>query len=597
MRLRYFKAERYRSLKEFEIDVDNFMVLLGENNCGKSNFFYALGLFLSATVRAVNDNCFFNNNSEEPIVLTACFKQLTAAELEKLGPWTVEDELTVSKEYVLEESGKVAVNYYALMKTPEESWLNEDFEDYNNREVISQLPIVEFLPESGRITKEIYKQAISRFKSQYPDRVRYRVERRKNPGGYKQVLDGYLPELHLVPAVQEATEETKTTSTSLLGRLLGVVVHRITQFNPAFRELKQTIDRIKEVIEGKSPEEKMTEIKELEDSIQKALSVWDVKVNVHVNPPDLDRLFQLGTNVVLDDGLPTSVECKGHGLQRSLIFALMRVWALESKKHLTSESGILRERSNIFAFEEPELFLHPQICRATYEALKEISKTDQVLLCTHSSHFVSMEDYRSLSLIKKLSHLEGTKALRVTTDLFEGDEDRKQRFNMIRYFNPDRNEVFFARKVILVEGATEKFVIPLIARRMGIFNHSVSLVDCGGKFNLTLYMKVLNAFRVPYLVAYDEDPIPEELKPGESKYSEAKRLFDENALIEAECNSEFAKAYKATGEFEDILGISKSRAEKVGKPYTAVEHYSNDSNNIPELLKSIVREVYKTNTV
>jgi len=597
MKLRHFGAERYRSLREFELDVDDFMVLLGENNCGKSNFFYALDLFLSTTVRGVNADSFFNYERNKPIVLTARFDQLTRAELEKLGPWTVDDALTVSKEYALDESGKMTVDYHALMSVPKDAWLSEDFGDYNNRDVVSRLPIAEFVPESGRISREAYKQAITRYRERYSDTIEYRVERRKNPAGYKAVLDGYLPELHLVQAVREATEETKTTSTALLGRLLGLVVRRIAQFNPAFQQLSDAVDGIKKLIEGETPDEKMAEIKELEDSIEKALSVWDITVNISVDPPDLDHLFQLGTSVELDDGLRTNVESKGHGLQRSLIFALMRVWAAESRRHIGPETGVLRERSNIFAFEEPELFLHPQVCRATYEALKEISTTDQILLCTHSSHFVNMEDYRSLALIRKPSQDQGTEAMRVTTDLFEGDEERKKRFNMIRFFNPDRNEVFFARKVALVEGATEKAIVPAVGRRLGIFDHSVSLVDCAGKFNLTLYMRVLNAYRIPYLAIYDEDPIPEDLKPGApkhdpDKYNDAKHAFQENAAIEAECDRDFAATYMVPGKFDDVLGVSKSRAEKVGKPYAAVEHFSNDQTSVPVDLENLVREVY-----
>jgi putative ATP-dependent endonuclease of OLD family len=597
MKLRYFKAERYRSLREFDIEVDDFMVLVGENNCGKSNFFYALDLFLSATVRGLSDDTFFNRQTSDPIVLTARFDELSAAEMDKLAPWTVGGTLTVSKEYVLDEAGKATVSHYALMMVPEEPWLDEDFQDYSKREVVSDLPIGAFLPETGRITKDVYREAIAQFKERYPDRVKYQTERRQNPAGFKQVLDGYMPELHLVPAVREATEETKTTSTALLGRLMGLVVHRIAQFNPAFGQLKDAIDGIRRVIQGEAPGGKMAEIRELEEGIQEALSVWDVKVDIRVDAPDVDRVFQLGTNVVLDDGLPTNVESKGHGLQRALIFALMRVWAAESRRHVGTEIAAARERSNIFAFEEPELFLHPQVCRATYEALKSISNTEQILLCTHSSHFVNMEDYQHLALVRKPSQLDGTKALRVRTDLFEGDEERKKRFDMIRFFNPDRSEVFFARKVALVEGATEKSVIPVLARRLGVFHHSVSLVDCAGKYSLILYMRVLNAFRIPSLAIYDEDPIPQELEPGGSrhdpdKYKEAKHRFEENQHIEAECNREFAKTWMVPGQFEDVLGISRSHAEKVGKPYAAVEHFSHESNAIPAEVRNLVSEVY-----
>jgi CRISPR-associated exonuclease Cas4 len=133
-----------------------------------------------------------------------------------------------------------------------------------------------------------------------------------------------------------------------------------------------------------------------------------------------------------------------------------------------------------------------------------------------------------------------------------------------------------------------------------IFDHSVSLVDCAGKFDLTLYMKVLNAFRIPYVAIYDEDPIPEELKPGapkhdDGKYKAAKRAFQENETIEAQCDREFAATYMVPGKFDDILGLSKSHADRVGKPYAAVEHFSDEQNPIPAPLETLVRAVYKDN--
>lgn len=597
MKLRYFRADRYRSLKEFEVDVDDFMVIVGPNNCGKSNFFYALDLFFSSSVRGVDEESFFLGKTDHPMLLTARFSQLTSRELEKLGPWTVDGCLTVSKEYVRDESGKITASYYALMNVPSEPWLDEEFEDYNNRDVVGKLPIGELLPEKGRITKEAYKQAIRGFKQRYPEQIAYEVQRRKNPAGYKQVLDGYMPEFYLVPAVREATEETKMAPSAFLGRLMSTVVRRIEKFNPAFEELRDALDGVRRVIEGEAPGDKVAEIRDLERSVEAALSVWDVRVDIRVDSPDPERVFQLGTSVMLDDGLLTDVESKGHGLQRALIFALMRVWAAESRLQPGDEVGASNEYSSIFAFEEPELFLHPQLCRATYEALKDLSESEQMLLCTHSAHFVNLEDYRSLTLVTKETVDEGTRALRVSTDLFEGDQERKRRFNMIRYFNPDRNEVFFARKVVLMEGATEKFVIHVIARRLDVFDHRVSLIDCGGKFSLVLYMKVLNAFRIPYLTIYDEDPIPKELEPGMSnhdpdKYDEAKRRFAENTRVEDECNSEFGRTHMVHGDFESALGVSRSHGEKVGKPYAAVEQFSDEGNPITAAVGDLVKEVY-----
>ena len=596
MKLRRLHIQGFRSIRSVTFEVDDFLCFIGQNNHGKSNIFQALALFFSSTTRGITPDIFFRSPSETAgeVIIEARFKDLSQAEMEKLRPWTVNGVLTVSKKYWIEDS-KPQVSYEALMKVPSDVWLREDFENYSDRGVVSELPIAEFLSGSSRITKQAYKEAIQNYIETHPN-IEYIEERRVNPAGYKQVLDGYLPEFHLVPAVRDVTEETKTSGATLLSRLLDVIVSRIARQNPAFQNLENTVQEIKTLIEGKTPEEKLVEIRELEDRLKQELSPWDVGLSIGVEAPDIERVFQLGTSITLDDGIPTGVDEKGHGLQRYLIFALMRVWAAEARRAQTEGNMEIRERSHIFAFEEPELFLHPQMCSATYEALKQISRTDQSLVCTHSPHFIDMEDYRSIVMVRKPNLEIGTQVQRVLEELFVGEG--KRRFNMIRFFNPDRNELFFARKVVLVEGATEKSTLPLIARRIDSFDHRVSIIDCGSKFNLTLYMEVLNAFRIPYLVIYDEDSIDPELKPGGAKYDpdkfrEAKQAFEENQRIEDAADSTVGKMRQISGKFEKLLGISKAQADKLGKPFAAVEHYTQEGVEISEDVKDLVRTVYE----
>lgn len=596
MKLHWLHIKWFRSIRDIAFEVDDFLCFVGQNNHGKSNIFQALDLFFTSGTRGVTPDIFFRSPTEttREVVIEARFEDLSQAEMEKLGPWTVDEVLTVSKKYWIDDDNKPQVSYEALMKVPRDEWLREDFENYRNRVVVSELPIVEFLPASGRITKDAYKEAIQRYIETHPD-IEYTEERRVNPAGYKQVLDGYLPEFHLVPAVRDVTEETKTSGAALLSRLLNVIISRIARQNPAFQRLEDTVQEIKTLIEGETPDEKLGEIKELENSLKRELGPWDIGLSIGVEAPDIERVFQLGTSITLDDGIPTGVNEKGHGLQRYLIFALMRVWAAEARRAQTEEDREIRERSHIFAFEEPELFLHPQMCRATYESLKQISRTDQIFMCTHSPHFIDMEDYRSIIIVRKPSLEIGTNVQRVYEELFDGT--RKKQFNMVRFFNPDRNELFFARKVVLVEGATEKAVLPLIGRNIECFDHKVSIIDCGSKFNITLFMEVLNAFHIPYLVIHDEDPIDPELEPGGSRHDStklrgARREFSENQKIRDVCNSAIGQIEEVSGEFEELLGISRTQAERLGKPLAAVEKYADESVEISENIKQLIRNVY-----
>lgn len=606
MKLRWLHIEGFRSIRKLTLALDDFLCFIGQNNHGKSNILKALDLFFSSGTKGIIPDIFFRHpvksdsskieyETVKEVIIKAGFEDLSEAEMGKLRPWTVDEVLTVSKKYWLDEDSKPQVSYEALMKVPKDEWLQEDFENYNDRSVVSELPIAEFLPESGRISKQAYKEAIQKYIENHPN-IEYTEERRVNLPGYKQVIDGYLPGFYLVPAVRDVTEETKTSGATLLSRLLNVIIARIARQNPAFQRLEETVQEIKTLIEGKTPEEKLVEIKELENRLKQELGPWeDVGLSIGVEAPDIERVFQLGTSITLDDGIPTGVDEKGHGLQRYLIFSLMRVWAAEARRVQAEENREIRERSHIFAFEEPELFLHPQMCRATYESLKQISTTDQILVCTHSPHFIDMEDYRSLAIVRKPNLKIGTQVQRVQKDLFEGE--RKRRFNMVQFFNPDRNELFFARKAVLVEGATEKVTLPLLARRIDCFDHKVSIIDCGSKFNLTLYMKVLNAFCIPYLVIHDEDPIDPELEPGGSKHDpdklrETQRAFGENQRIKDTVDSTIGEVREIPGKFEKLLGISRAQADKLGKPFAAIKKYTEEDVEIPENVEELVRVVY-----
>lgn len=595
MKLRWLHIKGFKSVRDIDFEVDDFTCFIGQNNHGKSNIFQALDLFFSSG--AAHAEHFFRSPTtiERDITIEARFMELSPEEMEKLNPWCVDGTLTVSKKYSIDVEGKTQIIYDAIMRVPKNEWLNEEFENYHDRSIVEGLPIYDFIPEKGRITKQIYKDAIQKYIESHTD-IEYHEEKRSNPAGYKQVLDGYLPEFYLVPAVRDVTDEVKPSGAALFSRILSVIVGHIAKHNPAFERLVTAVQEIKKLIEGETPETKLVEIRQLESKLEQELKPWNIKLNIGVEIPDVERVFQLGTNVSLDDGIPTSISEKGHGLQRSLIFALMRVWSSVLKESRIEEDSGHKERSHFFAFEEPELFLHPQMCRATFESLKKISETDQIFICTHSPHLIDMEDYKSIIIVRKPDLETGTKIQQVREELYDGE--KKRQFNMIRYFNPDRNELFFARKTILVEGATEKVILPLLSRRLDLFDHSVSIIDCGSKFNLTLFMVVLNAFRIPYIVIHDEDPIAPEFMPGGLKYTpelyaDANRNYIENRKISETCDPEIGNIIMIPDKFEKLLGVTDSQVKKLGKPFAAVEKYANDAEPIPRALVELIKEVNK----
>ena len=181
-----------------------------------------------------------------------------------------------------------------------------------------------------------------------------------------------------------------------------------------------------------------------------------------------------------------------------------------------------------------------------------------------------MTSTRAIAICYKRKPRSGTEVTKCIEDLFTGEDaqDRKNRFHMAAWVNPDRGELFFAKRVVLVEGETERALLPFLAKALGRFDPDVSIIDCGSKYNLALYIRILNAFKIPHLVIHDEDPLPD---PMPAEWSDDKRrarrkLFTENAVIQRHVDPALGAIEALAPDFEGVSGVSRTQGEKKGKP-------------------------------
>jgi predicted ATP-dependent endonuclease of OLD family len=75
-------------------------------------------------------------------------------------------------------------------------------------------------------------------------------------------------------------------------------------------------------------------------------------------------------------------------------------------------------------------------------------------------------------------------------------------------YNPRRNEGFFASKIVLVEGPTEEYSLPIYADALSncAFDpQGVSVVECGGKGAMDRLFRIFNELRIPCFMLFDYD--------------------------------------------------------------------------------------------
>jgi CRISPR-associated exonuclease Cas4 len=583
------------------------VVLLGPNNHGKSNILLALEFALTSSAKPTIDDFFKFRGDENSLWIDLTFWQLTDQEKTTFKKYVKPDgQFTFRKSATLLDNSSVEVSYNGYLSEPEDVWLQGDTAgELTDRAKVNETPLGAIVPQTGRLTKAIIQEAQEKYVQANVAKLRFLDRLESGPLlGQKTVASGVLPDFYLIPAVRDLSDETKVKNTTAFGKLLTRAVRDMAEQDERFRTIRQQLETLVSSLNrsGNGENQRPAQLVSLEDALKSELKSWGVEVEVEVVPPVIEKIFELGTNLQVDDGVRTLAEFKGHGLQRAIIFALVKAWATTLKSKPRSDSQTAPRAAStsiIFAMEEPELFLHPQAQRLLSQALYDLvdNPEHQVLLCTHSTHFVDLDHYKSICIVTKPNSNTGSVIRQCKEELFAGEniEDRKKKFHMARWINPDRGEMFFSKRIAFVEGETEKTILPFLAKKMNIYNQEISTVDCGSKHNLPLYIAIANAFKLTYVVIHDEDPVPDPIPEGwnEDKIREKRRTFELNAIIKGAIDPAFGKQEMFAEDFEDVANVSKTQGKEKGKALAALEFYEGKTvDQIPIRLQDVVRSVF-----
>jgi predicted ATPase len=196
----------------------------------------------------------------------------------------------------------------------------------------------------------------------------------------------------------------------------------------------------------------------------------------------------------------------------------------------------------LILIEEPELYLRPQAQRYLYRVLREFALAgNQVIYSTHSPAFLNVARLDELVFVERLPRT-GTRA--VQPEPVTPDDD----FRVLTEFDAARSELFLARAVVLVEGLTEKLVLPFVFAAHGydVDREAISVIECGGKPNIPLFARICRATGVPFVVMHDSDRRPS------GRLAAAERAL--NALI-AETAGE-SRIVVLDPDFEAVAGLS-----------------------------------------
>ncbi|MER5668949.1 ATP-dependent nuclease [Streptomyces mirabilis] len=318
-----------------------------------------------------------------------------------------------------------------------------------------------------------------------------------------------LPEPIYIPAVKELNDDLKTTSSATFGRLLSLlfedIEHQLPELEASFDQLRNQLNVVAEE-DGSESDRRLPEVRQIETLIQQNLqeSFPRASVRLEIPPPRLRSLLE-EAQIAINDGISGPFKTKGDGLRRSVAFAILRTYVdLKTARPSQPDSA---QQPCLLLFEEPEVFLHPQAQRKLFEALTIFSHYNDVLVNTHSSAFCAPGATGTFVKVVKDHTLDPPASRTCVIDL--SDMNARDQFEIITYENNEA--AFFANSVLLVEGPSDRTLIPHIARTLNpqwdFEKHGAAIAKVEGKGSIERYRKFFQRFEMRVAAIADLDAV------------------------------------------------------------------------------------------
>jgi len=505
VRIRDATVRNFRCITESKIEFDDVTTLIGPSGVGKSAFLRALDWFFNGSTPLSHED--LRAGAAEPrIEVEVTFHDLTPQDRLALGKYASPgiDEFRAWKiwldgEEVITGKAKAFEPFQLVRSTPGAKAKRAVYE-----RVLVENPGID-LPSWGR-SEAATLDALDDWERDHPELLSDLQISAGHFFGFNSrgKLSG-LFDYVFVSADLRASEEAQDSRASVIGRILEKAIDRSaadSALDKLVAELTASHDRI--VLEhfGEQLEALGDELTQMvgEYSKGRAIDVSATPAGYHQQPTK----FAVS---VSDGDAITDVTRQGHGFQRSLLIAALRVLA---QRGSPGDGGQL-----CLSIEEPELYQHPVQARGFASVLRALAEDStaqiQVTYATHSPDFV---ESRHFDQVRRISRARDGGALAVRSVSQDRVVERLSTWHkadvIIRQLDGvvlnQLSAALFVDTAVLVEGTCDAGVLVGAAERTkspGV--QSVAFVDCHGKTGIPFAHAVLSELGLHTVVVFDGD--------------------------------------------------------------------------------------------
>lgn len=484
MKLFKINIENFRLLKKFSMDLeDELSLVIGKNNTGKTSALSVLDKFLNEKSKFSYDdfNIEFKRELEENITSTDIPEEFApkGIKLKLFIEYGETDDLSNVSRVLMDldpENNKIVLGFnYTLdvdslkrIKTDYLAFIKNEHAKKTENEKYKAKEIRDFLQRNignyFKVSKYSFEYDIT---SNTVNEVNF-INLESEGISIRDIIS-----FKYISARRDVTNKEKE---STLSRQTSILYKKQEDNSEKSETTEKFKDQLSETDNALSDIYKV----QFKDVIEKVRDFGGIKLNdtdiAIISTLQHRELLEGNTTVVYthdDNQLPEHYNGLGYMNLISMIFEI-EILIQEFKRDKDKKPADI----NLLFIEEPEAHTHPQMQYVFIKNIKNllgegIKRDDgihrplQYVITTHSSHIVADSNFDDIKYLKTESKnnviAKNLKDLRA-----QYDTDPNQYQFLKQYITISRAEIFFADKAILIEGDTERILIPTFMRKVDI---------------------------------------------------------------------------------------------------------------------------------
>ena len=484
MKITKIEIENFRLLKNFSMDLEKELsLIIGKNNTGKTSILSVLDKFLNEKTKFTYDdfNIDFKDDFEKAINEPDIPKEFPniGVKLKIFIEYDENDDLSNVSRVLMDldpENNNIVLGFEYTIKYDDFLKLRADYTAFAASE---KAKLESGKKNTARELKEFLKQRLDNyFKTQKKSFEYDKTTRAVKESNFidlerESISIKDIISFKYISARRDVTnkekENTLSKQTSNLYKKKEDNSEK-TQATEDFKDqLSETDNTLSDIYKDL--------FKGVIENVQKfggiKLNETDISIISTLQHRDL---LEGNTTVVYshnDHKLPEHYNGLGYMNLISMIFEI-EILVQDFKRDKDKKPADI----NLLIIEEPEAHTHPQmqyvfiknIKKLLSEGIKRddgINRPLQYIITTHSSHIVADSDFDDLKYLRA-----ETKNSVLAKNLLElkiqYDADPKQYQFLKQYLTISRAEIFFADKAVLIEGDTERILIPTFMRKVDL---------------------------------------------------------------------------------------------------------------------------------